>query len=108
VPIVANCFRRLHHRHARPPERHRIRRADHLIYGWVFFGFRHAAVVWIGARWRQDEAPVPADPQAGTSNIALPGQAFNRRIAALITLLVVAAGPVWAAYLDDRASSEAH
>jgi exosortase A len=81
--------------------------ADHLIYGWVFFGFVMLLLFWIGAKWREDEAPVPADPHAGSSNIALPGVGL-RRIggAALATLLVVAAWPAWAAYLQHRADSD--
>ena len=83
--------------------------ADHLIYGWVFFGFVMLLLFWIGARWREDDAPTPADPQAGTSNIALPGAGLRPvGVAALATLLVVAAWPAWAAYLDHRASSDTH
>jgi len=64
---------------------------------------------WVGARWREDDAQTPADPQAGTSNIALPGAGLRPvGVAALATLLVVAAGPAWAAYLDYRARSDAH
>lgn len=33
---------------------------DHLVYGWVFFGMVMTALFWIGARWREDEAPLPA------------------------------------------------
>jgi EpsI family protein len=31
-----------------------------LIYGWLFFGVVIALLFWIGARWRQDDLPVPA------------------------------------------------
>ena len=80
---------------------------DHFIYGWVFFGFVMLLLFWIGARWREDEAPVPADPRARSSDIALPGVGL-RAVggAALATLLVVAAWPVWAAYLDHRADAD--
>jgi exosortase A len=81
--------------------------ADHLIYGWVFFGFVMLILFWIGARWREDEAPVPADPRAGTSDVALPGAGL-RTVggAALAALLVVAAWPAWAAYLQHRADAD--
>jgi len=80
---------------------------DHLIYGWVFFGFVMMLLFWVGARWREDDAPVPADPRAGTSNIALPGAGVRPvGTAALATLLVVAAWPAWAAYLDHRADAD--
>ena len=81
--------------------------ADHLIYGWVFFGFVMLILFWIGAKWREDEAPVPADPNAGTASIALPGAGLGTvGGAALATLLVVAAWPAWAAYLQHRADAD--
>lgn len=30
--------------------------ADHLIYGWLFFGFVMALLFWIGSRWREPAA----------------------------------------------------
>ncbi|MFO1362604.1 MAG: exosortase A [Burkholderiales bacterium] len=30
---------------------------DHIIYGWIFFGLVMMAMFWIGAYWRDDEAP---------------------------------------------------
>ena len=55
---------------------------DHLIYGWLFFGFVILIMFWIGARWREDEMPdqlsqrprrlLPAQP-------ASPGEFFARR-----------------------------
>jgi exosortase A len=81
--------------------------ADHLIYGWVFFGFVMLLLFWIGARWREDEAPMPADPRAGSGIVALPGAGL-RSVAtvAAVTLLAVAAWPAWAAYLDHRAATD--
>lgn len=32
---------------------------DHIIYGWVFFGIIIMLLFWVGARWREDEAPPP-------------------------------------------------
>jgi EpsI family protein len=81
--------------------------ADHLIYGWVFFGFVMLLLFWVGAKWREDEAPVPADPRTGRGSIALPGAGLRPvSAAALVTLLVVAAWPAWAAYLDNRAEAD--
>jgi EpsI family protein len=82
--------------------------ADHLIYGWVFFGFVMLLLFWVGARWREDEAPLPADPRAGTSSFALPGAALSSvGVVALVTASVVAAWPAWAAHLDRREAAEA-
>ncbi len=40
---------------------------DHLLYGWVFFGIVIGLMFWIGAMWREDEPPVPADGGAAHS-----------------------------------------
>jgi hypothetical protein len=63
---------------------------------------------WIGARWREDdqpEAPVPAQRARAQS---FPGGTGASSVApaALTTLLVVAAWPAWAAYLDRRADAD--
>jgi len=81
--------------------------ADHLIYGWVFFGFVMLLLFWIGARWREDGAPLPADPRAAGSSIAPPGVGLHAVGAALLsTLLVMCAWPAWATYLDRRAEAD--
>ena len=36
--------------------------ADHLIYGWVFFGIIIMALFWIGSRWQEDEEQAPVVP----------------------------------------------
>jgi exosortase A len=81
--------------------------ADHLVYGWVFFGVVMLLLFWIGARWREDGEPEPADPRAGSRRLDLPGAGL-RPVggAALATLLVAAAWPAWAAYLDHRADAD--
>jgi EpsI family protein len=38
---------------------------DHLIYGWVFFGFVMLLMFWIGQRWREDDHAAPAPAPAG-------------------------------------------
>jgi len=35
--------------------------ADHLIYGWVFFGFVMALLFWVGSRWHEPPEPAPND-----------------------------------------------
>lgn len=44
---------------------------DHLIYGWLFFGALMTAMFWVGARWREDGAPVPA-PRSRPTPAVLP------------------------------------
>ena len=37
---------------------------DHVIYGWVFFGFVMMLLFWIGSQWREpDAAANPTAPQ---------------------------------------------
>jgi exosortase A len=40
---------------------------DHLIYGWVFFGLVMGIMLWLGARWRDDEALAPAPARASSA-----------------------------------------
>jgi exosortase A len=44
--------------------------ADHLIYGWVFFGLVMALLFWIGSRWREPIPPTGAD--AAATSLARP------------------------------------
>ena len=49
---------------------------DHIIYGWVFFGFVILLMFWIGARWAEPEPSVSAaDIDSVTLNKPLPGGA---------------------------------
>ena len=38
--------------------------ADHLVYGWVFFGIIMLAMFMIGAKWAEPDAPAPTAGQA--------------------------------------------
>ena len=31
---------------------------DHLIYGWIFFGFVMLLLFWIGSFWREDDKEI--------------------------------------------------
>jgi EpsI family protein len=57
--------------------------ADHLIYGWVFFGIIMLVMFMIGARWAEADAPLPV-AVAGKSATAL------RRSYWLVPLLTLA------------------
>src|SRR5436190_12888514 len=41
--------------------------ADHLIYGWVFFGVVMALLFWIGAKWREDDRPQHETERGGVA-----------------------------------------
>lgn len=64
---------------------------DHLIYGWVFFGFVIMLMFWIGARWREDEL-LPGAAKV----LAVAGNGTDSAIwrAACTTVLVAAVWPI--------------
>ena len=66
--------------------------ADHLIYGWVFFGVVMVMVFWIGIKWREDDrpqhAPLPAFV-AGTRPI------WNRRSTWMSLAAALALTALW-------------
>ena len=61
--------------------------ADHLVYGWVFFGILMLAMFMIGARWTEDEVP-PAPPAASEIRSASPAQRWLVAILGLTALAV--------------------
>lgn len=72
--------------------------ADHLIYGWVFFGIVIGIMFMVGARWAEPDAPVPA-PSAqaradgrGQASATLP--AWSAAVAGALVLLATQA-VVW-------------
>jgi EpsI family protein len=80
---------------------------DHLIYGWIFFGFVMLLLFWIGSRWREDDEPPAADPSAGTISRALPGAGAGAiGAAALAVVLTLAVWPVWAEVMQRRADAD--
>ncbi|WIT11349.1 exosortase A [Paucibacter sediminis] len=67
--------------------------ADHLIYGWVFFGVVMFAMFMIGARWSEPE--LPALPQAARAAAALAGSASRIWWVAALSAALIAAAPLW-------------
>lgn len=66
--------------------------ADHLLYGWVFFGLVMLMLFWLGNRWRQPPAS-PAEP--GDGHVAAwPAPA---RLAPIAIGVLLAIG-IWPAY----------
>jgi EpsI family protein len=66
--------------------------ADHLIYGWVFFGVVMALLLWIGSRWREDDIPVAASGKA-TEVVSSPPPAPGRHWRMLVAVFALTA--VW-------------
>lgn len=58
---------------------------DHLIYGWVFFGIVIGLMFFIGARWAEPDAPMPAvGTPVGASATAGSAWAVAASVAALV------------------------
>ena len=65
---------------------------DHLIYGWLFFGFVIMVMFWIGARWRDDTTPVVG---ADRSVRWTPGKAASAAEFLLAAVVVSIAAMIW-------------
>ncbi len=67
---------------------------DHLIYGWIFFGFVMLLLFWIGTRWREDfdEEPKPVSPPRANLG-STRGPALNRMVR--VAVVVLAIGSAW-------------
>ena len=66
---------------------------DHVLYGWVFFGLVITLLLWVGARWREDDQ-LPAGVRGPASAVTR----LDRRngLAALVTLALAAVWPLLA------------
>jgi exosortase A len=62
--------------------------ADHLVYGWVFFGVVMTALFLVGARWREDTAPRAPAPKPPVGASGLPASAW-RTLAVAVALTAV-------------------
>ena len=71
---------------------------DHLIYGWLFFGFVMFLLFWIGSFWREDIDKVQDDIQPQIKNNA--DGKNQASTSALITAAcaVIVIGMIWPAY----------
>lgn len=79
---------------------------DHLIYGWVFFGFVMLLLFWIGSFWREDELePQPQRRIQGSITVNSLEASASLKLKLLMACLVMASlliWPVYAKYLDDQ------
>ncbi len=78
---------------------------DHLIYGWVFFGFVMLLLFWVGSYWREEPAALPA---AAESSHPAPVDASLARIGIASVLAVIAAGgwPLYSSHVDAAMSTK--
>ena len=76
---------------------------DHLIYGWMFFGFVMLLLFWIGSFWREDELPqsVQLQPSA-PAHASATGEARPLWLVMLLVLLVAGVWPAYARWISAR------
>ena len=78
---------------------------DHLIYGWVFFGFVMLLLFWIGAFWREDVAEIPIQQNAMAP--AMESSNLTPFIKAMLLVFVVTLPwSFYAQYLDARTADK--
>ncbi|MFB9243759.1 exosortase A [Massilia antarctica] len=80
---------------------------DHLIYGWVFFGFVMFLLFWIGAIWREDIAPAADAPAAPALPDAPPASMARLLPAALAIIACVGIWPAYDYYLEKTEAAPA-
>ncbi len=77
--------------------------ADHLLYGWVFFGIVMALLFWIGSRWREDDIPLGASSMT-TRALSHAPPLHSRQWPMLLAVFVLTAmWPPLLAYLEQGA-----
>jgi EpsI family protein len=84
---------------------------DHLIYGWIFFGFVMLLLFWIGSFWREDDKEFDSN-STSTETVTEAEAELDRRKAPLkstvsaagAVLAVAFIWPVYASYLEREYS----
>ena len=79
--------------------------ADHLVYGWVFFGVVILLMFMIGARWSEPEAAPAAAPRTAVAGGNAAPRALWAVAAAALLVLAVPRAASWA--LDNAAAAGA-
>jgi exosortase A len=86
---------------------------DHLIYGWIFFGFVMLMLFWIGSFWREDDKELGSNSMDTASTLELQSQPDPGGMASLKSTVLAASAvlavafvwPVYAGYLEREYSS---
>jgi exosortase A len=75
---------------------------DHVIYGWVFFGFVMLLLFWIGSRWQEADETTES-PLPNRSEIRSPGRSGSAKVIvfALVSAIVITIWPLYARHLVD-------
>lgn len=74
---------------------------DHLIYGWIFFGFVMLLLFWIGSFWREDDLIATSPTENETASEFVPSFSFTPLKSTLcIAGLVIVTAVIWPVYLN--------
>lgn len=65
--------------------------ADHLVFGWVFFGVVMLLMFWIGSYWQEDEPTAASDARSATPLSTPPGSTPVLSMAAVTGLAILCA-----------------
>ncbi|MFP4244375.1 MAG: exosortase A [Ectothiorhodospira sp.] len=85
---------------------------DHLIYGWLFFGFVMFLLFWTGTYFREDQAPLGArvagsgsapEPEGGTPSSRRPAASVLPVLFAAAALLLAPGAEAW---MDRRMAAQ--
>lgn len=72
---------------------------DHVIYGWVFFGFVMMLLFWIGSQWREPDEPAKSAINPGA--LADASRPISKIVLfAVLSAVTVAVWPSYANYVD--------
>ncbi len=75
---------------------------DHVIYGWVFFGFVMMLLFWIGSKWRETDTTTEPRPKTQPGTRATVQQASSKvAVFAVLSALTIAIWPSYARHLDQ-------
>ncbi len=102
VPIIANGFRAYMIVMIGHLSNNKLATGvDHVIYGWVFFGFVMMLLFWAGSRWREPDESI-SDTEAKSSKAHASAQTPLGKIAvfASASALIAAVWPTYARHLD--------
>jgi exosortase A len=81
---------------------------DHLIYGWIFFGFVMLLLFWFGSLWREDENTNGSDQTSSMhSDLSIqesPGVLKGAFVASAAVIAIASFWPAYGSYLETRVS----
>ncbi|ARU56166.1 exosortase [Oleiphilus messinensis] len=79
--------------------------ADHLIYGWIFFGFVMFLMFWLGGFWSETES-AQAAPDQSSSDEPVQYRAPSLLLAGGIIVVGLLSGKLWMADIQANIGSE--